>query len=171
LLAAALDQHVSRVTGAVIEAERSNASAELLAAWLAKKLKVEVDVRATRGPGITAVRLGTKAGEIAITRPDGRLARYALPGQPERSVALKRRETSELLAEELRRLDPDDIYAQAVEEQLRRASSRRPSGASANGSPDGKGSVAAPPKKASSKKKPSAKKAATKKSAAKKSGR
>jgi hypothetical protein len=29
-------------------------------------------------------------------------------------VALKRRETSELLAEELRRLDPDDTYASAL---------------------------------------------------------
>lgn len=29
-------------------------------------------------------------------------------------VALKRRDTAELIAEELRRLDPDDIYAAAV---------------------------------------------------------
>ena len=29
-------------------------------------------------------------------------------------MALKRRETAELIAEELRRLDPDDIYASAL---------------------------------------------------------
>ena len=38
-----------------------------------------------------------------------------MPGQPDRHVALKRRETSELIAEELRRLDPDDIYRATVQ--------------------------------------------------------
>ncbi|KPC89877.1 OpcA protein, partial [Streptomyces sp. NRRL F-6602] len=33
---------------------------------------------------------------------------------PKRAVALKRRETAELIAEELRRLDPDDTYAAAL---------------------------------------------------------
>ncbi len=37
-----------------------------------------------------------------------------MPGAPDRMVALKRRDTAELIAEELRRLDPDDIYATAV---------------------------------------------------------
>ena len=147
----------------MIEAEKGNASAELLAAWLSKRLKVDAAVRSNRGPGITAVRLETAAGEIAITRPDGRLARYSLPGQPERSVALKRRETSELLAEELRRLDPDDVYAQAVEERLKRASR-----ASSNGKPASAPS-AAEPKKAAPAKKTAAKKAPAKKTAAKKS--
>lgn len=162
LLAAALDQHAGKVHGAVIEAEKGNASAELLAAWLSKRLKVDAVVRSNRGPGITAVRLETAAGEIAITRPDGRLARYSLPGQPERSVALKRRETSELLAEELRRLDPDDVYAQAVEERLKRASRASSNGKAASAH------SAADPKKAAPAKKATAKKAPTKKTAAKK---
>jgi hypothetical protein len=34
-----------------------------------------------------------------------------MPGQPDRHVALKRRETAELIAEELRRLDPDEVYS------------------------------------------------------------
>ncbi len=119
LLAAALDQRHGRVDGATVHAERSNASADLLAAWLSKELHVKVEVRTSRGPGITAARLHTVEGDIAITRPDGLLARYSIPNQPERHVALKRRETSELLAEELRRLDPDDIYAVTVEELLR----------------------------------------------------
>jgi glucose-6-phosphate dehydrogenase assembly protein OpcA len=166
LLAAALDQHGAKVQGAVIEAERHNASAELIAAWLSKRLKVSAEVQASKGPGITAVRLQTQTGEIAITRPDGRLARYSLPGQPERSVALKRRETSELLAEELRRLDPDDIYAQAVEEQLKRASSRPSSNGKAAASPT-QDKPPAPSKKAPAKK--ATKKAAAKKSTGKKS--
>lgn len=121
LLAAALDQYPSPVQEAVVEAERSNASAELIAAWLARRLKVPARTKNSSGPGITAVRLETPDGEIAITRPDGLLARYSIPGQPERAVALKRRGTAELLAEELRRLDPDDIYAEAVVELHKRS--------------------------------------------------
>jgi glucose-6-phosphate dehydrogenase assembly protein OpcA len=66
---------------------------------------------ATSGPGVTEARLSTTDGDIALVRKDGRLATFTFPGWPERPVALKRRELSELLAEELRRLDPDDVYA------------------------------------------------------------
>ena len=44
----------------------------------------------------------------------GRVAELTRPGQPERRVALHRRDTPELLAEELRRLDPDEIYAESL---------------------------------------------------------
>jgi glucose-6-phosphate dehydrogenase assembly protein OpcA len=119
LLAAALDQKHGTIVGATVEAERANASADLLAAWLALRLRIPTSVTTSEGPGITAARLHTDEGDIAITRADGLLARYSIPDQPERHVALKRRETSELLAEELRRLDPDDVYALTVEELLR----------------------------------------------------
>ena len=46
--------------------------------------------------------------------PDGRVAHLSRPGQPERRVALHRRDTTELLEEELRRLDPDDVYADVL---------------------------------------------------------
>ena len=42
------------------------------------------------------------------------MATFSIPGQPDRPVALKRRTTSELLSEELRRLDPDDVYARTL---------------------------------------------------------
>ena len=41
LLAAALDQHPLKVTGATVSAERVNPSADLLTAWLRNRLKVE----------------------------------------------------------------------------------------------------------------------------------
>ncbi|MGH3486307.1 MAG: glucose-6-phosphate dehydrogenase assembly protein OpcA, partial [Actinopolymorphaceae bacterium] len=127
LLAAALDQKHGTITGATVEAERANASADLLSAWLALRLRIRTEVTTSEGPGITAVRLHTDEGDIAITRGDGLLARYSIPDQPERHVALKRRETSELLAEELRRLDPDDVYALTVDKLLRmRAEDVRP---------------------------------------------
>jgi glucose-6-phosphate dehydrogenase assembly protein OpcA len=114
LLAAALDQPHEDITAATVEAEQDNPSAALLGGWLSVRLGVPCQVTASHGPGITAVRLNTKAGEITVTRPDGRVATLARPGQPERQVALHRRSTAELLAEELRRLDPDEVYHEAI---------------------------------------------------------
>lgn len=124
LLAAALDQHTEKVTGACVTAERISPSADLLAAWLADRLRVKVDRRTSDGPGITCVSLATRAGEIRIERSDGKLAVLSSPGQPDRPVALKRRDVDELLAEELRRLDPDDVYARTTKKlaQLSRTS-------------------------------------------------
>jgi glucose-6-phosphate dehydrogenase assembly protein OpcA len=124
LLAAALDQFAGKVRSVEVEAERVNPSADLLAAWLKSRLKVDAKRTTSKGPGITSVRMGTVAGDIVIHRPDGRLAQFSIPGQPDRPVALKRRETAELLAEELRRLDPDDIYAQTIA-TLRRMEARK----------------------------------------------
>jgi glucose-6-phosphate dehydrogenase assembly protein OpcA len=114
LLAAALDQYPATVTSARVEAEKNNPSADLLAAWLRSRLRVNVRRSVTSGPGVTAVRMNTNSGEIAITRPDGLLASYAVPGQPERRVALKRRDSTELISEELRRMDADLVYEETI---------------------------------------------------------
>ncbi|MGP3950573.1 glucose-6-phosphate dehydrogenase assembly protein OpcA [Streptomyces sp. 7N604] len=114
VLAAALDQRHSKITSVVVEAEAYNPSSELLALWLAERLGVPVERTVSEGPGLTAVRLETVDGSICLDRSNGRLAELAMPGQPDRHVALPRRETSELIAEELRRLDPDEMYASTV---------------------------------------------------------
>lgn len=114
VLAAALDQKHGSITHAVVEGEGYNPSTELLALWLASRLAVPVQREVSEGPGITAVRLSTPEGEIRLDRPDERLAELAVPGQPDRHVALHRRTTAELIAEELRRLDPDETYHEAL---------------------------------------------------------
>ncbi len=119
LLAAALDQHPLKVQRASVSAERISPSADLLVAWLSSRLKVPVERRGTRGPGITEVVMETKDGPIQISRTDGRLATFSSPGQPDRPVALKRRGLPELLAEELRRLDEDDVYAATAAQLVR----------------------------------------------------
>jgi glucose-6-phosphate dehydrogenase assembly protein OpcA len=111
LLAAALDQHQPKIVGGSVSAERISPSAELLVAWLSDRLKVHIDRKSSRGPGITEARIDTHDGPITIARGDGRLATFSSPGRPDRPVALKRRQLPELLAEELRRLDEDDVYA------------------------------------------------------------
>jgi glucose-6-phosphate dehydrogenase assembly protein OpcA len=118
LLAAALDQFPAKIKSAAVEAERGNPSADLLAAWLHARLKVEVVRKISSGPGMTAARMTTASGDIAITRPDGLLASYAVPGQPERLVALKRRNLTELISEELRRMDADDVYERTAKSLL-----------------------------------------------------
>ena len=121
LLAAALDQVQSKVTSASVTAERISPSADLLSAWLADRLKVKVQRRSSQGPGITRAVLTTKKGDIVISRGDGKLATLSAPGEPDRPVALKRRDLDELLSEELRRLDPDDVYARTVKRMVKEA--------------------------------------------------
>jgi glucose-6-phosphate dehydrogenase assembly protein OpcA len=114
LLAAALDQQPLKVRRASVTAERISPSADLLRAWLSDRLHVRVDRENSTGPGITEVVMDTKEGPITISRPDGKLATFSSPGRPDRPVALRRRELPALLAEELRRLDEDDIYHEAT---------------------------------------------------------
>jgi len=114
LLAAALDQHPGKVTSASVAAERISPSADLLSAWLADRLRVDVARKNSDGPGITDVVLHTRQGDVSLVRYDGKLATLSSPGQPDRPVALKRRQLDELLSEELRRLDPDEVYARTV---------------------------------------------------------
>ncbi|GAA4572928.1 glucose-6-phosphate dehydrogenase assembly protein OpcA [Planotetraspora kaengkrachanensis] len=117
LLAAAFDQPVGKVESGVVEAAAGNPSAPLLAAWLSQRLDAPVEVAESPGPGLTAVRLTVANGEeLKVTRSDARLATLSKPGQPDRRVALTRRPTSELLAEELRRLDPDETYMSAIKQ-------------------------------------------------------
>ncbi len=123
LLAAAMDQAPGRVTRIEITGEKISPSSDLLGAWLADRLKAPVDRKVSAGPGITCVRLHTKTGEISIARGDGVHATLRVPGQPDRPVALPRRDLPDLLSEELRRLDPDDVYAATARRLHRMAGS------------------------------------------------
>jgi glucose-6-phosphate dehydrogenase assembly protein OpcA len=116
MLAAALDQFPRRVNSVAVSGEEGNPSVRVLAVWLRQRLGVPVTRTADEGPGITSVELITDEGPIRLSRPDGELATLSIPGQPDRPVALKRRETAELIAEELRRLDSDEVYARLLAE-------------------------------------------------------
>lgn len=113
-LAAALDSGYDAVRSIEVSGATGNPSVPLLAAWLSNRLGAPVDIRSTRGPGITSVLLRSDHGEISLTRPDGRRASLERTGSPARLVALARRSDAECLAEELRRLDPDEPYAESV---------------------------------------------------------
>jgi len=114
LLAATLDQAHPELEGGEVRAEQGNPTADLIAAWLNLRLAVPVRRSVSPGPGVTDVTFATSEGVISLSRPDGRTATLSWPGRPDRMVALHRRETAELLAEELRRLDPDEVYAETL---------------------------------------------------------
>jgi len=116
LLAAALDgAPYEPVVDAVVAGASDSPSSELLAAWLAQVLKAPVKrVRTRAGSGVMSVRLERKSGPVDLVRPDGSVATLSQPGQPDRRISLKRRGLAECLADELRRLDADEVYAETL---------------------------------------------------------
>ncbi len=114
LLAATLDRPYAEMLEATVGAEADNPSADLIVAWLTGRLGVAVHREISDGPGVTEVSFMTANGKIVISRADGRNATLSRPGEPDRFVALHRRDIAELLAEELRRLDPDEVYGETL---------------------------------------------------------
>lgn len=120
LIAATLDQPpFEPVVRALVSGESKHPSVDLMAAWLAEALDCPVDVERIPGaPAITQVRLDRKAGPIVLDRPDGKTAALIQPGQPEHRIALPIRQLRECLSEELRRLDPDEVYGEVLRKGL-----------------------------------------------------
>lgn len=116
LLASALEQVDDKtVTKARIVGDVNSPSILLFGAWLRTTLgctfEAGYDPQAT---GLVSVTLETSAGEIGIFRPDGFNATLAQPGQPDHVIALPSRSLGECLAEELRRMDDDPVYGEAL---------------------------------------------------------
>lgn len=116
LLATALDHPPHEpVTAATVAGEQVSPSTDLMSGWLAVRLGAKVKRSpAATGPGLVSVRLERASGPVELVRPDGKVGSLRQPGQPDRLVALARREVRDCLAEELRRLDPDEIYGAAL---------------------------------------------------------
>jgi glucose-6-phosphate dehydrogenase assembly protein OpcA len=112
LLASAFDlPPFEPVTAATVTGAADSPSTDLLAAWLTVFLGIPVHrLEHPRGPGIVSAVLERPSGNIEITRPDGKVGSLTQPGQPDRRVALQRREVRDCLTEELRRLDSDKVY-------------------------------------------------------------
>lgn len=115
LLASAMDAVTARATDAVVGCEPGNPSAALLAGWLSSRLGLRARVEDSSGPGITHAEIKLEEDyRVRISRPDGRLATLERGKEDERQLPLPRRELGDLLAEELRRMDPDYVYAEAL---------------------------------------------------------
>lgn len=120
LIAAMLDQPpYEPIQSAVVVGEAGHAAIDLLAAWLALRLDIPVDmVRVEGAPGLTELRLQRASGTIVLSRPDGRNASFYVPDEPAQHITLPMRPLSESLAEDLRALDADEAYGDVLENGL-----------------------------------------------------
>ncbi|WP_369138847.1 glucose-6-phosphate dehydrogenase assembly protein OpcA [Modestobacter versicolor] len=109
-----------RVLGGQVEGDPANATARLVAGWLASRCGCAVPVvPSTRVPGpsgIAGVVLQLDEDEEVRLQDDRKGgAVIQQPFRPEAVVALPDRSLGELIGEELRRLDSDEPYSEALE--------------------------------------------------------
>ncbi|MEX1079216.1 MAG: glucose-6-phosphate dehydrogenase assembly protein OpcA [Homoserinimonas sp.] len=123
-LAAVLDQPpYETITGVQVRGSSDSPSTLLLAAWLQLQLQVPVEYELTlpdaAPSGIHGVTLFRASGPIRLERPHSTIATLTQPNQPVHDISLPRRNLRDCLAEELRRLDPDDLFGEVVTLGLR----------------------------------------------------
>ncbi|MBX3103926.1 MAG: glucose-6-phosphate dehydrogenase assembly protein OpcA [Cryobacterium sp.] len=122
-LAATLDQPPYETVNLVeVAGAKDSPSTLLLAAWL--KLQLGVEVKQTfvdshsLGGGIFWVKLHRDSGVIELRRSQPGVVSLSQPGQPLQNISMPRRSLRDCLAEELRRLDPDEMYGQVLRKGL-----------------------------------------------------
>jgi glucose-6-phosphate dehydrogenase assembly protein OpcA len=112
LVASALDGASEPVVGATVRAAVSDPSGALLRGWLRSRLALTPDL-VDEGPGVQGVELQLRSGEtVAIYRNDGGAIVRTRLG--DRQSSLPAPQLGDQLAEELRHLDADQIYAAAL---------------------------------------------------------
>ncbi|MGY1706973.1 glucose-6-phosphate dehydrogenase assembly protein OpcA [Geodermatophilus sp. SYSU D00697] len=109
-----------RVHGGRVEGDPGSATARLLAGWLSARCGCPIDVvEGERRPGpsgVSSVLLQLDQDEeVRVTADRRGGAVISQPYRPEAMVALPDRQLGDLVGEELRRLDPDEPFAEALE--------------------------------------------------------
>lgn len=111
---------ISVPTKVEVSGSKDNPSVALMAAWLEHTLGVDTQIL-TPGDddvdfaGVHSVRLVRKDGTIELTRVDDDSIVMKLPGDDKgQHVTMPRRTLAELVTEELRRLDPDEVYGEVL---------------------------------------------------------
>lgn len=113
LLTSAVDQKPHEpIESALVSGLKTEPALDILAGWLASR----IDGPVRRVVGDLKVELERKSETITLSRPqEGTTATLSRTGRPDALVPLARRETRECLAEDMRRLDPDEIFYAALE--------------------------------------------------------
>jgi glucose-6-phosphate dehydrogenase assembly protein OpcA len=122
-LAAVLDQPpYEQITAVEVSGAADSPSTLLLAAWLQLQLEVPVHLEFTgRGngsSGIHGVRMHRASGIVELEREIPNVATLSQPNQPTHDLSLPRRSLRDCLAEELRRMGPDDLFGAVVRQGL-----------------------------------------------------
>jgi len=112
LLTSALDQPpYETLESAFVSGLKEEPALDVLAGWLASR----IDGPVQRAVGELKVELVRKSETVTLSRPQtGTTATLSRTARPDTRLPLPRRETRECLAEDLRRLDADDIYEEAL---------------------------------------------------------
>lgn len=112
LLTSSLDQPpYETLDSAFVSGLKEEPALDILAGWLASR----IDGPVQRAVGKLKVELVRESETVTLSRPQtGSTATLSRTGRPDALVPLPRRETRECLAEDLRRLDADDIYEAAL---------------------------------------------------------
>ncbi|WP_319462220.1 glucose-6-phosphate dehydrogenase assembly protein OpcA [Micromonospora sp. RTP1Z1] len=115
LVAGAFDTTQAQVNAATVVAPRTDPTAALMRGWLAARLGIDpVWEHTDEYPRMREVQLRCANGdELTLTREDS-VATFRRTGQVDRTLPLVRRPLGDELAEELRRLDADQVYAEAL---------------------------------------------------------
>ena len=99
------------INSALVSGLKGEPSLDVLAGWLANRIAGPV----TRAGGALKVELVRPSETVSLSRPQtGVTATLRRTARPDALLPLARREAKECLAEDLRRLDADEIYYQAL---------------------------------------------------------
>lgn len=116
MLASMLDQppHLP-ILKATVSGPKNFLPLDLLRAWLRLRLDVPVELKTVDdATAITAVHLEREDGELSLVRPDDNQAMVSFPGQAPQPISMPIRSDEDCLSEELRRLEPDDVYGEVI---------------------------------------------------------
>ncbi len=114
LIAAAFDSTSGKPTSATVHGPKTPPTA-LLVGWLRSRLGIDVELDEVRGQDVSEVTLHLDDDrKVSLRRNDSRTAILSLPEQGDRTQPLVSRGLGDLLAEEVRRLDSDEVYADAL---------------------------------------------------------
>lgn len=119
-LAAVFDQiEPTTVEKVEVEGAEGSPSVVLIGVWLAGALGCDVTFITRKAErGLSRVTLVTGRGPVEIHRPGRSVAVLKQPGQPDQQIAMPVRDLKACLAEELRRMDPDEVYGDVITKSL-----------------------------------------------------
>jgi glucose-6-phosphate dehydrogenase assembly protein OpcA len=121
-LASAFDTVRSAPKAATVTGKQDDPAALLLAGWMSSRFGCEVPVEQAGGRaagaggiGVSEIRIELVDGNtVTLSRKDATSVLLQRSEQPDSTVALPERQLGDLLAEELRRLDADQPYAESL---------------------------------------------------------